>query len=69
MENVQPCIDFLKPPREDAFLDPAGRLFHNLAPQKEKHCWPFADMPFKVQQSKEIPKAFYYMISIEPRAT
>ena len=44
MENVQPCIDFLKPPREDAFLDSAGRLFHNLAPRKEKHFCPFADL-------------------------
>ena len=46
MENVQPCIDVLKPPREDAFLDSAGRLFHNLAPRKEKHFCPFADLFF-----------------------
>ena len=44
--NVQPCIDFLKPPREDAVLDSAGRLFHNLAPRKEKHVCPFADLFF-----------------------
>ena len=37
LQNVQPCIHFLKPPREDAFLDSAGRLFHNLAPRKQKH--------------------------------
>ena len=46
MENVLPCIDFLKPPREDAFLDSAERLFHNLATQKEKHFCPFADLSF-----------------------
>ena len=44
MENVQPCIDFLKPPREDAFLDSAGRLFHTLAPRKEKHLCLSADL-------------------------
>ena len=43
-ENVQPCIDFLKPPREDVVLDSAGRLFHSLAPRKEKHFCPFADL-------------------------
>ena len=46
MENVQPCIDFLKTPREDASLDSAGRLFHSLAPRKEKHFCPFADLFF-----------------------
>ena len=35
-----PVLIFLKPPREDAFLDSAGRLFHNLAPRKEKHFCP-----------------------------
>ena len=44
MENVQPCIDFLKPSREDAFLDSTGKLFHNLAPRKEKHFCPFTDL-------------------------
>ena len=44
--NNQPCIDFLKLPREDAVLDSAGRLFHNLAPRKEKHFCLFADLFF-----------------------
>ena len=41
-ENNQPCIDFLKLPREDAVLDSARRLFHSLAPRKEKYFCPFA---------------------------
>ena len=45
-ENVQPCIDFLKPPRENAVLDSAGRLSHSLASQKEKHFCPLADLFF-----------------------
>ena len=44
--NNQPCIDFLKPLREDAVLDSAGRLFHSLAPRKEKHFCPFGDLFF-----------------------
>ena len=44
--NNQPCIDFLKLPKEDAVLDSAGRLFHSLAPRKEKHFCPFADLFF-----------------------
>ena len=39
-------IDFLKPFREDAVLDSAGRLFHSLAPRKEKHFCPFAEVFF-----------------------
>ena len=35
--NNQPCIDF---------FDTAGRLFHSLAPHKEKHLCPFADLFF-----------------------
>ena len=42
----QPCIDFLKPPREDAVLDSAGRPFHSVAPWKEKHFCPLADLFF-----------------------
>ena len=41
-----PFIDFLKPFREDAVLDSAGRLFHSLAPRKEKHFCPFAEFFF-----------------------
>ena len=40
------CIDFLKPFREDAVLDSIGRLFHSLAPPKEKHFCPFAEFFF-----------------------
>ena len=46
MENIQHCIEFLKPRREDAFLDSARRLFHNLAPRKEKYFCPFAELFF-----------------------
>ena len=45
-ENTQSCIDISQPPREDAVLDSAGRLFHSLASWKEKHFCPFADLFF-----------------------
>ena len=32
-ENIQPCIDVLKPFREDAVFDSAARLFHILVPR------------------------------------
>ena len=44
--NNQPCIDFLKSLREDAVLDSVGWLFHSLAPRKEKHFCPVADLFF-----------------------
>ena len=44
--KIQLFIDFLKPFREDAVLDSAGRLFHSLAPRKEKHFCPFAEFFF-----------------------
>ena len=45
MKN-QPFISFLKLFREDAVFDSAGRLFHILAPRKEKHFCPLADLFF-----------------------
>ena len=45
MKN-QPFIIFLKLFREDAVFDSAGRLFHILAPRKEKHFCPLADLFF-----------------------
>ena len=45
-DKNQPFINFLKLSKEDAVFDSAGRLFHILAPRKEKHFCPLADLFF-----------------------